>query len=63
LLYARFGVSVLYGAVTAGQDWWFCLFNREMRRVAADFKLLRVPKEMKVLLRVLARVSRSCEIA
>ena len=47
---------VLYGAVTTGQDWRFCLFERQARRVVADFKLYRVPEETEVLLLVLVGI-------
>lgn len=49
-------VPVLYGAVTTGQDWRFCLFEREGRRVVVDFKLYRVPEETEVLLRILVGI-------
>lgn len=49
-------VPVLYGAVTTGQDWRFCLFEREARRVVADFKLYRVPEETESLLKILIEI-------
>ncbi|MGB3614778.1 MAG: hypothetical protein WBA10_13375, partial [Elainellaceae cyanobacterium] len=52
-------VPVLYGAVTTGQDWRFCLFYRQEQRLMADFKLYRVPEETEILLRILVEILRS----
>jgi hypothetical protein len=45
--------SLLYGAVTTGQDWRFGIFYRQERRIIRDLKLYRVPEELETLLRIL----------
>lgn len=46
-------VTVLYGAVTTGEDWRFGIFYRQEKKVIQDIKLYRVPEELESLLRVL----------
>ncbi|MBW4635430.1 MAG: hypothetical protein KME30_27120 [Iphinoe sp. HA4291-MV1] len=45
--------TVLYGAVTTGEDWRFGIFHRQEKRISQDLKLYRVPEELEELLRVL----------
>ncbi|MEM6751573.1 MAG: hypothetical protein AAF630_01075 [Cyanobacteria bacterium P01_C01_bin.38] len=46
-------VTVLYGAVTTGEDWRFGMFYRQEKQVVQDIKLYRVPEELESLLRAL----------
>ena len=46
-------VTVLYGAVTTGEDWRFGMFYRQEKKVVQDIKLYRVPEELESLLRAL----------
>ncbi|MEM9926096.1 MAG: hypothetical protein AAF915_20490 [Cyanobacteria bacterium P01_D01_bin.50] len=46
-------VTVLYGAVTTGEDWRFGIFYRQEKKIVQDIKLYRVPEELESLLRVL----------
>jgi len=48
--------SLLYGAVTTGQDWRFGVFHRQERKILEDLKLYRVPEELETLLRILAGI-------
>jgi len=48
--------SLLYGAVTTGQDWRFGVFYRQERKIIEDLKLYRVPEELETLLRILAGI-------
>jgi hypothetical protein len=45
--------TLLYGAVTTGQDWRFGIFYRQERQIVEDLKLYRVPEELETLLRIL----------
>jgi len=48
--------SILYGAVTNGDDWKFGTLDREDKRVAEDIKLYRVPEGLEDLVRVLVGI-------
>ncbi|AKG23515.1 hypothetical protein [Calothrix sp. 336/3] len=48
--------SMLYGAVTNGEDWRFGIFYRQERLVIQDIKLYRVPEGLEELLRVLVGI-------
>lgn len=43
----------LYGAVTTGENWRFGVFDRTERQVIEDFKLYRVPEELRLLMSIL----------
>lgn len=45
--------SILYGAVTTGNDWRFGEFHRQQRQIIQDLKLYRVPEELEILLGIL----------
>lgn len=51
--WTRSNATVLYGAVTTGEDWRFGIFQRQEKRILQDLKLYRVPEELEELLRVL----------
>lgn len=48
--------TILYGAVTNGDDWKFGTLDREDKRVAEDIKLYRVPEGLEDLVRVLVGI-------
>jgi hypothetical protein len=45
--------TVLYGAVTTGNDWRFGKFDRATRLITQDLKLYRVPEELEILVGLL----------
>ncbi len=45
--------SILYGAVTTGNDWRFGTFDRATRCITQDLKLYRVPEELDRLVCIL----------
>ncbi|WP_414619082.1 hypothetical protein [Calothrix sp. CCY 0018] len=49
-------VTVLYGAVTTGEDWRFGIFYRQEKKIVQDIKLYRVPEELELLLRALVGI-------
>jgi hypothetical protein len=53
--------TLLYGAVTTGQDWRFGIFYRQERQIVEDLKLYRVPEELETLLRILLGILRGNE--
>lgn len=48
--------SILYGAVTNGDDWKFGTLNREDKLITEDIKLYRVPEGLEELVRVLVGI-------
>lgn len=48
--------SLLYGAVTNGEDWRFGIYYRQDKRVVQDIKLYRVPEELEDLVRVIVEI-------
>jgi hypothetical protein len=54
--WANSEASILYGAVTTGEDWRFGTFYRQEKRVVQDIKLYRVPEELEELLRILVGI-------
>ncbi|HLO83663.1 MAG TPA: hypothetical protein VK203_01440 [Nostocaceae cyanobacterium] len=51
--------SLLYGAVTTGEDWRFGIFQRQEKIIYQDLKIYRVPEELEELLRVLIGIIRT----
>ncbi|MDZ8223161.1 hypothetical protein [Nostoc sp. ChiVER01] len=52
--------SILFGAVTNGDDWKFGTLNRQQKLITEDIKLYRVPEGLEDLVRVLVGIL-SCE--
>ena len=50
-------MSLLYGAVTTGEDWRFGILDRNAKQVTQDIALYRVPENVETLLRVLIAVA------
>jgi hypothetical protein len=48
--------SVLYGAVTNGEDWRFATYNRPEKQITEDIKLYRVPEELTELVNILVNI-------
>ncbi len=48
--------SVLYGAVTNGEDWRFAIYNRQEKQITEDLKLYRVPEELTELVNILVGI-------
>lgn len=48
--------SILYGAVTTGEDWRFATYHRQEKQITEDFKLYRVPEELSELMRILVGI-------
>ncbi|MDZ8261102.1 hypothetical protein [Nostoc sp. ChiQUE01b] len=49
-------LSVLYGAVTTGEDWRFAIYNRQEKKITEDLKLYRVPEELTELTHILVGI-------
>ncbi|MGF2037029.1 MAG: hypothetical protein RMZ43_017220 [Nostoc sp. CmiVER01] len=48
--------SILFGAVTNGDDWKFGTLNRQQKLITEDIKLYRVPEGLEDLVRVLVGI-------
>ncbi|MBG1258040.1 hypothetical protein [Nostoc commune] len=48
--------SILFGAVTNGDDWKFGTLNRQQKLITEDIKLYRVPEGLEALVRVLVGI-------
>jgi len=48
--------SILYGAVTNGEDWRFGKYHREAKQITEDIKLYRVPEELTDLVNILVNI-------
>ncbi|GAB1538218.1 hypothetical protein NUACC21_08760 [Scytonema sp. NUACC21] len=46
-------VSIIYGAVTTGEDWRFGFLSAKENKIVADTKLYRIPEEIDSLLRII----------
>lgn len=45
--------TILYGAVSIGDDWRFARLNRAGKKITEDIKLYRVPEEIEILFGIL----------
>jgi hypothetical protein len=48
--------SILFGAVTNGDDWKFGTLNKQQKLITEDIKLYRVPEGLEDLVRVLVGI-------
>ncbi|HLO88573.1 MAG TPA: hypothetical protein VK203_26685 [Nostocaceae cyanobacterium] len=48
--------TLLYGAVTTGEDWRFVIYNRQEKLITEDIKLYRVPEELPELVNILVGI-------
>ena len=48
--------SMLYGAVTTGEDWRFAIYKRQEKEITEDIKLYRVPEELTELVKILVAI-------
>jgi hypothetical protein len=48
--------TMLYGAVTTGEDWRFAIYKRQEKEIIEDIKLYRVPEELTELVRILVAI-------
>ncbi len=54
--WTRSETSILYGAVTTGEDWRFGIYHRQSQQITEDLKLYRVPEEITTLVSILAGI-------
>ncbi|MCE2699236.1 MAG: hypothetical protein PX483_18205 [Nostocales cyanobacterium LE14-WE4] len=48
--------TMLYGAVTTGEDWRFAIYKRQEKEIIEDIKLYRVPEELTELVKILVAI-------